>query len=208
MKIISLCFYLLLSSTALQASDYAIKTIIGRAKLGDAKYQYHLGLAYTLGNRLEKNDRLAVEWFTKSANQGHADAMYQLGTMYETGKGTIQDSKVAKEWITKSANQGHADAMYFLGTMYGSEGDQKIAAEWYLKCALLGDARAQLMMGLVHYNGLGVTKDMITAYAWFLIAQANGHEQAPDAVSQMKEQMTEEQIEQGQALAKKLYQEI
>ena len=49
--------------------------------------QYQLGRNYYLGDKIVKDKKNAVKWFTEAANQGHRDAQYLLGYCYETGQG-------------------------------------------------------------------------------------------------------------------------
>ncbi len=45
-----------------------------------------------------QDDKQAVHWYTKSAEQGFAAAQYNLGMMYAEGKGVPQDDKQAVHW--------------------------------------------------------------------------------------------------------------
>ena len=63
---------------------------------------------YDEGRGVARDDRKAVEWFRKAANQGHAFAQNNLGWMYKEGRGVARDDRKAVEWYRKSANQGHA----------------------------------------------------------------------------------------------------
>ncbi len=85
-------------------------------------------MQYNLGNcrRVPQDDKQAVHWFTKSAEQGDADAQYNLGLMYAEGDGVPQDDKQAVHWFTKSAEQGDAGAQFSLGVMY-AEGRRRSA---------------------------------------------------------------------------------
>ena len=65
-----------------------------------------------------QDDKQAVSWFQKSAEQGDADAQYILGYMYAEGRGVPQDDKQAVSWFQKAAEQGDADAQNNLGVMY------------------------------------------------------------------------------------------
>ena len=112
----------------------------------------------------------------------------------------------------KLAEQGYADAQYNLGLMYANgEGvieDDKLAVEWYTKAAMQGGAAAQYNLGVMYYNGDGVIEDFVASYAWLSNAKANGNKNSSIGISIVKDKMTKEQIALGQALAKKLYQQI
>lgn len=42
-----------------------------------------------------QDDKQAVHWYTKGAEQGDARAQYTLGVMYDNGRGVTQDDKQA-----------------------------------------------------------------------------------------------------------------
>ena len=56
-----------------------------------------------------EDDREAVKWYRKAAEQGYAKAQYNLGVMYFKGEGVADDAEAVK-WYRKSAEQGFAFA--------------------------------------------------------------------------------------------------
>ena len=57
-----------------------------------------------------RDDRVAVSWFRKAADQGFAEAQYRLGDMYGRGIGVAKSDAEAKRWFTLAAAQGHERA--------------------------------------------------------------------------------------------------
>ena len=57
-----------------------------------------------------KDEKEAVKWCTKSAEQGNANAQYNLGLCYKNGEVVDKDEKEAVKWFTKSAEQGNEGA--------------------------------------------------------------------------------------------------
>ena len=49
---------------------------------GDAGAQYWIGKAYLKGDGIAKDDKIAEEWFVKSAKSGNQDAAYQLALLW------------------------------------------------------------------------------------------------------------------------------
>jgi len=88
------------------------------ANEGDPEAQYNIGLLYLNGLGVEKNERLALMWFTYAGEQGMADAQYNAGVLFYSGKGVYPDHKSAIEWWTLAAAQGHANAQNNLAIMY------------------------------------------------------------------------------------------
>ena len=90
-----------------------------RANAGEVEAEYILGAAYRSGGPLlEQNDREAVNWFRKAADQAFPKAQTQLGYAYATGKGVSQDFRESFRWYSKAAQQGDPNAEYELGLFY------------------------------------------------------------------------------------------
>ena len=53
--------------------------VLKAAKGGDAAAQGYIGYCYLNGNGVSKDEKLAFEWFSKSATQGNPEAQYFLG---------------------------------------------------------------------------------------------------------------------------------
>ena len=103
-----------------------------------------------------QDEREAVSWYQKAAEQGLAEAQTNLGVMYDNDNG---------EGVTQ---------------------DKHKAASWYQKAAKQGDASAQTNLGLMYDNGEGVITDEREAYIWWSIAQVNGNESATTALRKTK----------------------
>jgi hypothetical protein len=140
------------------------------AEKGDADAQYNLGYDYYYG--IPKDDKLAVYWFQKAAEQGNANAQTMLGICYEVGSGIKLDYKQAVFWYRKAAEQGTAIAQYNLGRCYdngyGVTKDYTQAVSWLEKAAKQGLTVAQYnKQGICYENGLGVEKNGNKALFWF-----------------------------------------
>jgi hypothetical protein len=59
----------------------------------------------------------------------------------------------------------------------------------------------------MYLTGKGTQKDLVTAYAWQTIAQANGLPN-PDAIDELEKKMSPKQIQAAQAKAKGLWEQI
>ena len=74
---------------------------------------------------------------------------------------------------------------------------------WYRRAAESGDAIAQFNLGIAYYEGEGVPKDYVHAYAWFNIAGMQNGEQARKARDVLEKKMTPVQIGKAQELSRK-----
>ncbi len=68
---------------------------------------------YDEGQGVEKDNKEAVKWFQKAANQGHASAQNNLGVSYGYGQGVIQDYVTAYAWANIAAANGKKTAGRF-----------------------------------------------------------------------------------------------
>lgn len=153
-----------------------------------------------------KNYALALKEIGPLAKAGNPDAQHLLGLMYYMGRGVPQDYKQALAWHRKAALQGKADAQYVVGAMYYTGNaviqDHKQAVAWFRKAAEQGHADAQQVMGLMYrYHMGGMPQDNVIAYMLWNLAAAKGSATAAEQRSAVVKHMTQEQIEEGQALS-------
>ena len=62
-----------------------------------------IGVAYMMGEGVEKDINKAVEWFEKASKFGIPGPMYTLGMLFEDGKEVKKDLEKAKFWYEKAA---------------------------------------------------------------------------------------------------------
>ncbi len=153
-----------------------------------------------------KNYALALQEVTPLAKSGHAEAQHLLGLMYYMGRGIKQDYKQAMFWHHKAALQGKADAQYIVGAMYytgnGVPQDQKQSIVWFRRAAEQGHAEAQHALGLMYrYHVAGIPQDLVIAYMLWNLAAASGNASAIEQRAAVSKHMTQEQLEEGQALS-------
>lgn len=86
--------------------------------LRSSHHDLQIGVNFESGTVVPKDDRLAVEWYTKSAEQGNVSAQFNLGGMYSNGRGVPKDDRLATEWYRKAAAQGDEMALNNLGVRY------------------------------------------------------------------------------------------
>jgi len=152
------------------------------AEQGDTAAQFNLGIMYSKGQGVIKDDRQAGIWFNKALEHGTAGEQANLGYMYLMGEGVPQDDEQAVYWYKKAAEQGDTAAQFNLGIMYtkgrGVDKDDEQAALWYKKAAGQGDPEAQFILGRMYSTGTGVVQNYQLAYVWESLAAEQGHELA------------------------------
>jgi len=147
-----------------------------KAKKGDAKSQYQLGLYYST----KKNDLTnAMLWYKKSAKQGNSDAFLALTLLKEAiskNKSMVSKSNIVR-LKSKSFNivnlRNAKDHTTFLKDK-----------------AITGDAKSQYELGLIYNNGYGVAQNSKEALKWFKLSSEQGYQEAVLAYKILKEANT------------------
>ena len=166
----------------------------------------HAGFAEGATAYNNKNYALAYKEILPLAKAGNTDAEHLLGLMYYMGRGVPQDYKLALTWHRKAALKGKADAQYVVGAMYYTGNaviqDHKEAVTWFRKAAEQGHAEAQQVLGLMYrYHIGGMPQDNVIAYMLWNLAAAGGSANAAEQRAAVARNMSQEQIEEGQALS-------
>lgn len=152
----------------------------------------------------ERGDyRTAIEKWRPAADQGNADAQFNMGQAYKLGRGVAVDLKQAEAWYRKAALQGHEQAEGHYGLALFENGKRADAVPWLQRAVSRGDARAQYILGIMLFNGDGVAKDWVRAYALMVRASSTGLDAAVKARAQMDQYMPLGDRQQGVVLARK-----
>ena len=142
-----------MSPEAPARSTDSVAAMKQRAEQGDAVAQGHLGLKYSLGHEVAKNDAEAVKWFRLAADQGDATAQFFLGVAYDKGEGVAENDAEAMKWYLLAAARGDADAQYKLGVLYvfgsGIPESRVDAYFWWHLAAAQGNVHAKSLKALL-----------------------------------------------------------
>jgi len=97
---------------AMRSGDYAaaLRNLKPLAEKGMSMAQHDLGVLYSKGQGVARNDAVAARWFRRAAEGGHTNAKYLLGTMYFHGRGIPQDFVAAHMWLSLAADRGSRQA--------------------------------------------------------------------------------------------------
>lgn len=185
------------------------------AEKGDVRAQHRLGELYRTANPPLQSYSKALSWYRKSADRGHTLSQYALGKMYAEGLGVRQNFHRAAEWYRLSSNLSrHRDAQFSLGELYfhgrGVPSSYGLAIEWYTKAANQGHPVAQYFLGQINKEGWGVTKNLIEAYKWLMLANKqakhvinhNDRNNPKQALASLKREMNSSQIKAGEKALK------
>ena len=154
-----------------QSESYSPE-LLKKGESGDVKAQLALWHCYVSGNHgVDKDEKEALKWITKAADQGDPFGQYNLGWHYAMGTGVAKDEKQAVVLFSKAAEHGSGLAQGSLAICYargaGVIQDDKKAIEWFTKGAVkyfakeaqAGDAKSQATLGLCYAYGIGVEKN-------------------------------------------------
>jgi hypothetical protein len=127
----------------------------------------------------------AVREWQGPAAAGDPDAEFNLAQAYKLGRGVPRDLARAESLYAAAAAKGHLQASDNYGLLLFQRGERERAMPYVRAAAGRGDARAQYILGLALFNGDGVPKDWVRAYALVSLAQQAGLPQATGALAQM-----------------------
>jgi TPR repeat protein len=161
----------LLGEAVANGDVHALAELQSDSNQGDAIAQYGLGILYSNGLGIKKDDSAADEWYRKSAEQGNDKAQYSLGFNYIKGLGVSKDVPEGIRWLQMSAQQGNDKAEFFLAAseFTGEYIPQNIpeSLKWLKLASEHGNTTAgYLLVMLYSSDGNGVQKDEKEATKW------------------------------------------
>ena len=143
----------------------------------------------------------AVAIWRPLAEKGDSDAAFNMGQAYRLGRGVTVDLAIAQMWLERAARAGHLDAQTTLGLLLFDSGARDPALEWLKQAAERGEPRAMLVYGRALFNGDGVPRDPVLAYAYVSRSAAQGLEPAKSTLADLDAMLPVETRKKGVALA-------
>lgn len=144
-----------------KAMEYYHKAAEG----GNARSMYAIGEAYFNAYRgVEKDDKLAFEWFNKAHSAGDLEATNDLAVCYLSGRGVKQNVKKGFKLMKYAADNNFAVSQAWIGSLYSSGTgcfkNYKKSFKYFLKSHKNGYEQASIDVGWYYINGYGVKKDL------------------------------------------------
>ncbi len=174
-----------------ESGDYAkaLKIIEPMGIQGNAKAQNLLGIMYSDGLGVRKNNTNALKWFRKAGEQDYFVAFNNLYFMYKNGKGTKKNSAEALKWLCKAGEQGDYYALIELVDMYRKgkfvKKDNTKVLKWLRKAAEQEHDFGLQELGLMYFEGNGVPQDYAEAAKLFRKASENNYGDVDDKLGLM-----------------------
>lgn len=135
-----------------------------------------------------------------------------LLVVFSLGTAQAADSQALIEELRRTANSGNAEAQYKLGSISAIGGpvekDETAAANWLRKAGLQGHPGAQSKLGTYCRYGKGMRRDLAESYAWFSLAAKQGDTRSSNALEELDDEMSAEQLANGKRRLEQLSGEI
>lgn len=146
----------------------------------------------------------AIYWYEFAFNKGCEYSALELGLIYLQGEKLQQNLSTAKIWLERATETSYdGTAEYELGFIYrdglGVINDYEIGAEYIKKAVILGSESARYTMGWIYEYGEGFEKNLIKAYAWYLLSNESESEMLT-----LKNKLSANEIAVAELLSKQL----
>jgi len=157
------------------------------ASRGHAEAAYNLALLFLAGKGKPEVPIRGFMLMQYAAEKGVVAAMYDLGTLYATGTGTEANAFEAAKWFGKAANEGYPEAEIEYAVILMKNHDlpsdqlesmRRRAVDLFRSASRKGLAVAQNRLARCYVEGIGITKNLLEAAKWHMIAKAGGQEDA------------------------------
>ena len=149
------------------------------AVLGSGSAYTKLGEIYFYGNGVDKDLKIAFDYFEKAAKLNDGQACSYLGDYYRLG--TIEDKNGLKalEYYKKAIENKFYGAYSNMGLLYWFgcpclEQNGKLAIDYFNKAVEHGRSRAKYFLGLIYAEGKIVAKDIDKAISYYIEAGKEG----------------------------------
>jgi len=174
---------------AYQKADYpgALSACRSAAEQGDASCQNLMGVLYSKGRGVPKNEAEAANWFRKAAEQGHPQACFNLGRAYQFGHGVSASDEEALKWYGKAAARHVPEAEFAVGVLTVEQNPRE-GMKWIRKAARQGLPGAEAFLGIAYDKGIDVKQNERTAVKWYLLGANHGDPTAQTHLAVLYEQ--------------------
>lgn len=130
-----------------------IEKLRAQAESGNAEAQLYLGICYSMGEGgVQMDDKEALKWLQRSAQQKNYQAQYMLSLYCLEGRTVKQDKELGLKLLKSSAEGGFAEAQYEYASHLAENDQMNEAMPWMRKAADQGFVPAQTALGVYLVN--------------------------------------------------------
>ncbi|KAJ3161883.1 hypothetical protein HDU88_007222 [Geranomyces variabilis] len=169
--------------------------LLGAAKRSHSGAMYLLGLTYEKGAGVKQNTRVAMDYYTKSAQAGYKPALYRLGMIELFGQlsGGKRDVRKGIMWLKRGAavaDREHPECLHQLALVFEdgipphAQQDENYAYGLLVEAAELDYAPSQYKLACCYeFERLGCERDLGEALHWYSLAAENDNADAQFALA-------------------------
>jgi hypothetical protein len=140
------------------------------------------------GTEVPDERKRSTEKLLADAKAGDPIAQFFLGVHYLNGSGVEQDRVAAAAW-------------YIIAGVNGNLASKEAAVEITRKLTPAEIAETRFRVGKMFLDGMGTSRDVISAYSWFALAKAAGNPGASKELQEVSKEMTPEQLSEARLRA-------
>lgn len=171
--------------SAATAFDWYLKA----ATAGNTDGMYEVGEAYRIGEGVDTNSELAVQWLEKAVGREHTAAITSLGAVYLFSKKIVRRDEGVK-LLRVAAEKKDLQAQVWLGEALafgedGVESNPEEGRKWLNAAADRNSNRGIMGMARIYRDGVGVPKDWAQAVQWAEKAQLKNHAPAATFIGRL-----------------------
>ena len=96
------------------------------AMRGNTNAEHYMGWFYEQGIIEPQSDKIAFEWWTKSANKGVPESQCALAQLFENGRGTKQSYIDAYVWYSRAIMSGDQEAQIFISNLSNKMSEKQL----------------------------------------------------------------------------------
>lgn len=133
---------------------------------------------------------------------GDPDSQLELGMRYVTGRGTEPDERAALDRPSRRRPGKRRRPIRAGQPLHSGARDYGRAADLLRKSALQGFAPAQTSLAMLYLAGAGVSEDRVEAYAWLLLASAQGERDAVGLEADLRVELSDGELAKARELAR------
>ncbi len=167
----------------------AFERYMKAATAGNTDGMYEVGEAYRLGEGVNKDSELAVQWLEKAVGREHTQSITSLGAEYLFSQKIVRRADGLK-LLRVAAEKKDLQAQVWLGEAlaFGEDGVEPNPEEgqkWLKIAADSSSNRGIMGMARIYRDGVGAPKDWAQAVQWAEKAQLKNHAPAATFIGRL-----------------------
>lgn len=182
-----------------QNKETAVQLYTKAAEAGDDDARLNLGVLYYLGDGVERDMDIALDYFKAVNNNEKPIVGRYIGDIYQFSSDETQQAE-ARIYYGISAAAGDLTSFHTLAYLdqsgFAGEKDLDRSLKYYTYAASQNYAPSQYALGILYAGGEGVDRSITSAYAWISLAANQGLPVAVEAQKKLEDGMTLSQLDQ------------